>query len=409
LNKAILAAAAAVAAFAIFFAYSQFNELSFSPKKPLPDLKSLVSPAQSGSNDRQGLHDDAFRVGRVSTVEAADQELSLPDLFEKTEKSVVEVSSSDPNDQGRLGTGFIYDDNGHVVTNNHVISGASTVDVTFLDGTIYRAKVLGSDPYTDLAVLYVADAPKENLVPLPLANSTAIRVGESVAAIGNPFGLSSSMTAGIVSGIGRLIPSQDVPGPLQFFIPDIIQTDAPINPGNSGGPLLNTRGQVIGINTAIRSSTGAFEGIGFAVPSNTIAKIVPALIKDGSFRHPWVGISGTDMTPGLAKALGLEQEPRGVLVVEVVKGSPADKAGIREGDRPTKVDGRNINLGGDIILEVDGNPVRKLDDVLVYLQREKAVGDTLDLTILRDGQVQHVKVLLEARPAQQQQQQVTLP
>lgn len=412
MNKAILAAAAAVAAFAIFFAYSQFNDLSssspFSQDSPLPDLKDLVSPASTtGNDDRQGLEDDAFRIGRVSTVEASDQELSLPDLFERTENSVVQVSSSDPDEQGRLGTGFIYDDNGHIVTNHHVISGAETLDVTFVDGTIYRARVLGSDPYTDLAVLYVAEAPKENLVPLPLADSSKIRVGESVAAIGNPFGLSSSMTSGIVSGMGRLIPSQEA-GPLQFFIPDIIQTDAPINPGNSGGPLLNTRGQVIGINTAIRSSTGAFEGIGFAVPSNTISKIVPVLIEKGSFRHPWVGISGTDMTPGLAKALGIEEEPRGVLVVEVVEGSPAHKAGIRDGDRQTRVDGRNINLGGDIILEIDGNPVRKLDDVLVYLQREKTVGDTLDVTILRDGRVQNVEILLEARPAQQQQQ-ISLP
>lgn len=410
MNKAILAAAAAVAAFAIFFAYSQFNDLSspFSQGSPLPDLKDLVSPASTtGNDDRHGLEDDAFRIGRVSTVEASDQELSLPDLFERTENSVVQVSSSDPDEQGRLGTGFIYDDNGHIVTNHHVISGAETLDVTFVDGTIYRARVLGSDPYTDLAVLYVAEAPKENLVPLPLADSSKIRVGESVAAIGNPFGLSSSMTSGIVSGMGRLIPAQEA-GPLQFFIPDIIQTDAPINPGNSGGPLLNTRGQVIGINTAIRSSTGAFEGIGFAVPSNTISKIVPALIEEGSFRHPWVGISGTDMTPGLAKALGLEEEPRGVLVVEVVEGSPAHKAGIRDGDRQTRVDGRNINLGGDIILEIDGNPVRKLDDVLVYLQREKTVGDTLDVTILRDGRVQNVEILLEARPAQQQRQ-ISLP
>jgi S1-C subfamily serine protease len=243
--------------------------------------------------------------------------------------------------------------------------------------------------------------PKDKLVPLPLADSTKIRVGEEVAAIGNPFGLSSSMTSGIISGIGRLIPSSEGSGSLQFFIPDVIQTDAPINPGNSGGPLLNTRGQVIGINTAIRSTSGSFEGIGFAVPANTIAKIAPALIQKGSFQHSWVGISGTDMTPSLAKILKLS-EPRGVLIVDVVNGGPAAKAGLKGGDNPQKVDGRPINLGGDIILELDGNPVKKLDDILVYLQREKVVGDNLDLTILRDGQVKHVTIHLEARPTSQE-------
>ena len=403
MNKALFAGAAAVAALAIFFAYSQFNTLDFSAPQ-LPDLTGITTPV--ATDNRDSLADDAFKIGKVSTVEAADQELSLPDLYERTERSVVQVSSSNPGEGSRLGTGFVYDDNGHIVTNHHVAEGSDDLNVTFVDGTIYSATVIGDDPYTDLSVLYVKDVPKEKLAPLPLADSTKARVGESVAAIGNPFGLSSSMTSGIISGAGRLIPSQEG-GALQFFIPDIIQTDAPINPGNSGGPLLNTRGQVVGINTAIRSSTGAFEGIGFAVPSNTIAKIVPTLIEKGAFQHPWVGISGTDMTPALAKALGIEDEPRGVLVVEVVQGSPADKAGIREGNRDTRVDGREINLGGDIMLEIDGNPVRKLDDILVYLQREKTVGDRLDVTILRDGQLKNVEILLEARPAQQQQQQAS--
>ncbi len=338
----------------------------------------------------------------MSTVEAADSELTLPDLFDKAGPSVVEVSaSSDVSDQGKLGSGFVYDDNGHIVTNLHVASGSNQLDVTFPDGTIYRATLIGSDPFTDLAVLYIKDAPKDKLVPLPLADSTKIRVGEQVAAIGNPFGLSSSMTTGIVSGVGRLIPSQDS-GSLSFFIPDIIQTDAPINPGNSGGPLLDTRSEVIGINTAIRSTTGEFAGIGFAIPSNTIAKIVPSLIKSGNFQHPWVGISGADMTPGLANALKLK-EPRGVLVVDVVSGSPAEKAGIRAGNTPTKVDGRTVPLGGDIVLELDGHPVRKVDDILVYLQREKSVGDTMDVTILRDDQLQHVNVHLEPRPSTTQE------
>lgn len=398
MNKAILAAATLVAAAAIFFAFSQFNSFDFS-KAQLPDISSLINTSDTGSQ-RDSLERDAFRVGRVSTVEAADQELTLPDLFERTERSVVQVTASDDlSEQGRLGTGFVFDDNGHIVTNNHVISGVNDLGVTFYDGTVYRATLLGSDPFTDLAVLYIQDVPEEKLAPLPLADSTTIRVGEQVAAIGNPFGLSSSMTSGIVSGVGRTIPSQNS-GPLQFFIPDIIQTDAPINPGNSGGPLLNTRGQVVGINTAIRSSTGEFAGIGFAVPSNTIAKIVPSLIETGTFQHPWVGISGRDMTPGLASALDLD-EPRGILVVEVVSGGPAEKAGIRGGDNPTRIEGQTVPLGGDIILELDGNQIRKLDDILVYLQREKTVGDTMDVTVLRDGTAMNIELHLEARPSAQ--------
>ena len=397
MNKAILAAAIVVAAAAIFFAYSQFYRLDFSATQ-LPDISSLINTGTGSQRDL--LDNDAFRVGRVSTVEAADTELTLPDLFERTERSVVQVTATnDPTEQGSLGTGFVYDDNGHIVTNNHVVAGTNNLAVAFYDGTIYSATLLGTDPFTDLVVLYVEDVPAEKLAPLPLADSTKIRVGEQVAAIGNPFGLSSSMTSGIVSGVGRTIPAQNT-GSLQFFIPDIIQTDAPINPGNSGGPLLNTRGEVIGVNTAIRSSTGEFAGIGFAVPSNTIAKIIPSLIETGTFNHPWVGISGRDMTPGLASALELD-EPRGVLVVEVVSGGPAEKAGLRGGDNPTRIEGQTVPLGGDIILELDNNQIRKLDDILVYLQREKTVGDTLQVTILRDGTEMNIDLLLEARPSAQ--------
>ncbi|WP_415282184.1 S1C family serine protease [Candidatus Nitrososphaera sp. FF02] len=399
MNKGLLAAAVVVSAVAIFFTFSQFNSFDFDAPQ-LPSLDDLVTD-NPGQNPRDGLDDDAFQVGRVNTVEAQDSELTLPDLFERAEPSVVQISASnDLSEQGKLGSGFVFDDNGHIVTNNHVISGTTALDVTFVDGTVYRATLIGSDPYTDLAVLYIEDVPPEKLVPLPLADSSAVRVGEQVAAIGNPFGLSSSMTAGIVSGVGRLIPSEEGAGILQFFIPDIIQTDAPINPGNSGGPLLNTRGQAIGINTAIRSSTGEFAGIGFAVPSNTVTKVVPSLIETGSFQHPWVGISGTSMTPSIAQALDLE-EPRGVLVVEVVGGSPAEKAGIRGGDTPTRINGQTIPLGGDVVLEIDGNEIRTLDDILVYLQREKAVGDTMQVTVMRDGQLQTIEILLEARPSSQ--------
>ncbi len=398
LNKAILAASIIIAAVAIFFVYSQFNDLRDIGNK-VPLINDLT---HNGNNGRNGVDESAFKLGEINTVQAANSELTLPDLFDRVEKSVVQITDnvqSNPADS-RLGSGFVYDNNGHIITNYHVVSGGSSdrLDVTFLDGTVYRATLIGSDPFTDLAVLYVADAPKDKLAPLPLANSSAERVGEQVAAIGNPFGLSGSMTAGIISGLGRLIPSQQAGS---FSIPDVIQTDAPINPGNSGGPLLNMRGEVIGINSAIFSTTGQFAGVGFAIPSNTITKVVPSLVTTGSFKHPWLGVSGTDMTPGIADALGLK-EPRGFLVVDVVAGSPAAKAGIHGGSREATIDGRPIQLGGDVITQIDGKVVRKIDDILVYLQREKSVGDNLQLTVLRDGKEQQINVVLGARPNQQE-------
>ncbi len=396
LNKAVLAAGIIIAGVAVFFAYSQFVDLD-DLGIPLVDDFDFK---QTGQDGRAGLDDDAFEVGQVSTVEASNTELSLPDLFTRVEKSVVQITDSDETDQfdSRLGSGFVYDNNGHIITNDHVVSGGGRVDVTFLDGTVYRASLIGSDPFTDLAVLYVEEVPPEKLVPLPLADSSAIRVGEQVAAIGNPFGLSGSMSAGIISGLGRLIPAQEAG---DFSIPDVIQTDAPINPGNSGGPLLNMRGEVIGINSAIYSTTGQFAGVGFAIPSNTIDKVVPSLITAGSFQHPWLGVAGRDMTPGIAERLGLE-EPRGFLVMEVVAGSPAEAAGIRGGDEDATIEGVPVKLGGDVIVSIDNQTVRKIDDILVYLQREKSVGDELQLTILRDGQELNVTAVLGARPSQQE-------
>jgi S1-C subfamily serine protease len=397
LNKTILAVSIIVAAVAIFFAFSQLNDLD-NLDVPLVDNIIQTSTNIGGTTDRSSLSEDAFRIGQVSTVQASTSDLTLPELFTRVEKSVVQITDSDQTSplDSRLGSGFVYDDNGHIITNHHVVNGGGRIDVTFLDGTVYRATLMGSDPYTDLAVLYVKDVPPEKLVPLPLADSTIVRVGEQVAAIGNPFGLSGSMTAGIISGVGRLIPN-DLAG--QFSIPDVIQTDAPVNPGNSGGPLLNMRGEVIGINSAIYSTTGQSAGVGFAIPSNTMTKVVPSLITNGSFQHPWLGVSGTDMTPGIAAALGLNQ-PRGLLVVDVVDGSPAAQAGIRGGDDPRSIDGRDINLGGDVITAIDDKTVRKIDDILVFLEREKTAEDNLKLTILRDGQLQDINIALAARPNQ---------
>ena len=397
MNKAILAVSIIMAAVVILFVYSQFKDVNdFAGNVPF--LSDLV---QTTTDGRRGLGDDAFQIGQVGIVKASDTELTLPDLFQKAEKSVVQITDSNEIDvfESRLGSGFVFDDNGHIITNHHVVSGGGNrLDVTFPDGIVYRASLIGSDPSADIAVLYVEEVSKEKLLPLSLADSSKARVGERVAAIGNPFGLSGSLSTGIVSGVGRQIPAQEEEG---FTIPDIIQTDAPINPGNSGGPLLNMRGEVIGINSAIYSTTGQFAGVGFAIPSNTIAQVVPSLIITGSYQHPWLGVAGRDMTPGIADRLGLD-EPRGFLVMDVVAGSPAEKAGIQRGNEDTVIDGIPMKLGGDVIIAIDNNTVRKIDDILAYVEMEKSVGDDLKLTILREGQTMEVITTLAARPSQQE-------
>jgi len=336
----------------------------------------------------------------LETIEATTVknigEVSLADLFEKSDDGVVKVSvrKSVELPTGRsLGSGIVYDVSGHIITNNHVVEDSQKTTVTFLDGTSYNAKVIGTDPYTDLAVIKV-DVNPSLLHPLPIGDSATLRVGDQVAAIGNPFGLSGSMTSGIVSQLGRLL---STPGTASFSIPNVIQTDAAVNPGNSGGPLLNMKGQVIGINTAIQSGTGEFAGIGFAVPSNTVSKIVPILIKEGKYKHPWLGISGVDIDPDLADILGL-QDTRGLLVVSIVKDSPAEKTGLHGSTETKEIDGIKYQIGGDVILSVDHKDVRKIDDILIHLQREKKVGDTIDLEILREGRVTNFELTLEERP-----------
>ena len=325
----------------------------------------------------------------------AKKNLTLIELFEKSEEGVVKIKVeriSSQGDTGGVGSGFVYDNLGHIITNAHVVDGANKATVTFLDGSQYNAEIIGKDKFTDIAVIKVSEKPRL-LHPLEIGDSSLLQVGEQVAAIGNPFGLSGSMTSGIVSQIGRLLPSQNS----GFSIPDVIQTDAAINPGNSGGPLLNMRGQVIGINTAIQSITGEFSGIGFAVPSNTISKIVPTLIKEGKYPHPWIGIVGQDIDPVLAKVLDLKQA-KGFLVMTVVDGSPADKAGLKGMSQTKVIDGKEYPVDGDIIISVDGKEVRKISDILIHLQREKSVGDEMVLGILRDGDFMDLTLKLVERP-----------
>ena len=331
-------------------------------------------------------------VGEITPLYS--KSLSLIEIFEKSESGVVRVNvqrSETGNGDGGIGSGFVFDKKGHIATNAHVVDDAKKIVVTFLDGRSYNAEIIGTDEYTDIAVIKV-DADLELLHPLPLGDSSNLKVGEAIAAIGNPFGLSGSMTSGIVSQLGRLLPSGS-----GYSIPDVIQTDAAINPGNSGGPLLNMRGEVVGMNTAIQSTTGEFTGVGFAIPSKTIVKIVPTLIEKGEYKHPWIGISGRDIDPDLAKILGLK-DAVGFLIITVVENSPASKAGLIGSEKTIQVEGVNYPMGGDIILSVDEIEVRKIDDILVHLQRAKSVGDEMVLEILRDNRTTNITIILQERP-----------
>ena len=329
------------------------------------------------------------------TILSTKKSLTLVELFEKSESGVVRIDVDKINssrETGSLGSGFVFDDLGHIITNAHVVESASSVTITFLDGSQYNAQIIGSDKFTDIAVIKVEEKPRY-LHPLQMGDSSTLKVGEQVAAIGNPFGLSGSMTSGIVSQIGRLLPSQDT----GFSIPNVIQTDAAINPGNSGGPLLNMAGKVMGINTAIQSGTGQSAGIGFAVPSNTILKVVPVLIEEGKYSHPWIGISGKDIDPELAKVRDLDQS-KGFLIITVVPGSPAEIAGLKGVSEIKIIGDKEYPADGDIIVSVDGKEVRKISDILIHLQEEKSVGDEMILGILRDGEVMHIILALVERP-----------
>ena len=359
-------------------------------------IPSEIPKPEIAIGNENSLNKVGDSITSTATLETTYSEnLSLIEIFEKSEPGVVRVNvqrAESIEGVGGVGSGFVFDKKGHIITNAHVVDNARKVVVTFLDGRSYNANIIGSDDYTDIAVIKV-DVDLSDLQPLSIGDSSNLKVGEQIAAIGNPFGLSGSMTSGIVSQLGRLLPS----GGAGYSIPDIIQTDAAINPGNSGGPLLNMRGEVVGINTAIQSATGEFTGVGFAVPSQTVAKIVPTLINKGEYKHPWIGISGTDIEPDLAKVLKLT-DAVGFLVVTVIKDSPADKAGIIGSAEVMETDTSRYAIGGDIILSVDGKEVRQIDDILIHLQRAKSVGDEMILEILRDGRTTNVTIILQERP-----------
>ncbi len=378
-------------------------------------LGQLVSPAgQTAPNTNAGQQQQQYGAkGAASTstttVSSSNasaildaESAALNQVFKKAGGSVVQITSSVktviPNiiingnplesQSTRLGSGFVYDTQGRIITNNHVVDGSKTVDVTFVDGNTYSAKVVATDAFSDIAVLQITDDfSSEHLTPLPLGDSSRLQVGQQVIAIGNPFGLSDTMTTGIVSQVGRLLPNEE----MGFSIPNVIQTDAAINPGNSGGPLLDLQGNVVGVNTAISSNTGEFSGIGFAIPSNAVARIVPHLIQDGKYDHPWLGIAGTSLTPDLAEKIGLPRDFKGVAIASVTPGGPADKAGIIGTTR-------NDIPAGDVVTAIDGHAVKRIEDIIFYIEEHASVGDRVTITVYRDGHSQDLTATLQARP-----------
>jgi S1-C subfamily serine protease len=299
--------------------------------------------------------------------------------------------------QSALGSGFVWDKDGHIVTNNHVVNGADKIEVTFSDGTIAPATLVGADPDSDLAVIKI-DVAADKLQPVQLANSSAVQVGQLAIAIGNPFGLEGTMTTGIISAVGRSLPVDETSAQ-SYTIPDVIQTDAAINPGNSGGVLVDAQGQVVGVTSAIESPVRANAGIGFAIPSEIVQNVVPVLIKDGKYIHAWLGISGTTLTLDLANAMSLHANQRGALVEEIFPNSPAESAGLHGSNGQVAIDGQIVNIGGDVITAIDGKPITGMDQLIAYLSSSKRVNQTVILTILRDGKQEILNVTLAARPS----------
>ncbi|HDQ05493.1 MAG TPA: trypsin-like serine protease [Candidatus Bathyarchaeota archaeon] len=325
---------------------------------------------------------------RIEILDAVNQTGLMPwsTIYNQLKDSVVLVQTN-----LGLGSGFVHDTNGHIITNHHVIEDADAIQVTFLDGNITSANVIGTDIYSDLAVIKV-DPEVTALHPVVLGSSSELIVGEPVAAMGNPFGLSDTLTVGIVSSVERTL---DAAG--GYVIIDVIQIDAAVNPGNSGGPLVNLKGQVVGVNTAIQSETGTFTGIGFAIPSDTVKREIGDLIENGDYRHPWLGVSALDVDLSIADAMGLEK-PQGVLIVDVTEGSPADHAGIRGTDQNVTLDGQIIPIGGDVITGIDGLPARRMADLVVHMERNTSPGDSVVFDIIRDGEKRSVEVTLGERP-----------
>lgn len=296
------------------------------------------------------------------------------------------------------GTGFVWDEEGHIVTNNHVIEDAVEVTITYSDGIQRKAEVIGADPDSDLAVLEVEN-PKQGLTPVRMGDSSALKPGELAAAIGNPLGQTGTMTQGIISALGRSYAVGENDGSGNYTIPDVIQTDASINPGNSGGVLINVDGEVVGVVMAFSSYSYSSAGIGYAIPSNLVSRVIPALIEKGEYEHPWIGFSGVALTPAINELLELDHDQRGAYIQTIQPNSPAEKAGIVGGDEDLEIaHGTYIKAGGDIITKINERDVKAMDDIIAYLSSNTSIGDTITLHVIRDGKEMDVDLTLAARP-----------
>jgi len=337
------------------------------------------------------------------TIDPIQTDGSLVSLYQEVIPGVVSILAGSSSGSISQGSGFIFDNEGHIITNNHVVEGVSTVEVSFSTGFKAHGTVIGTDADADVAVIKV-DAPASEIHPLVIGDSDSLQVGQSVVAIGNPFGLDGTMTLGIISGLGRTQQAHAAPTGGGFFSnADIIQTDAAINPGNSGGPLFNLNGEVVGINQSIRTDnfnnlTGnaVNSGVGFSISINLVKRVVPVLIRDGKYLYPYLGISSSsNLTLDSIEALGLNTYT-GAYVLEVTPGGPADQAGVKAGDTPSRIQG--LNSGGDLIIAFDGKTVNTFDELLSYLIKTKSPGDTVVLTVLRDGKQMDITVTLGERP-----------
>ncbi len=353
----------------------------------------VVSPLKQVATP---VTEDAPRVGALQGEgNPATGEGGLASLYQDVNPGVVNVrvyiARAGVTGTG-AGSGFILDEEGHIVTNRHVVTGADVVTVIFFDGSEVQAEIVGTDTDSDLAVVKVEQL-AEGAHPLPLGSSGAVKAGDWVVAIGNPFSLGGSLTLGIVSAVGRTIPAAETP----FSIPSAIQTDAAINPGNSGGPLLTTDGRVVGVNAQIESTTGTNSGVGFAIPSDVVGLVVPALIEKGAYAWPWLGVTGTDVGLLVQQANVLPTQD-GAYIVDVAENSPAAEAGLRGANREQRVLGQAVPVGGDIVLEVEGESIQDFTGLLTTVAFRQP-GDAVELTVLRDGERRQVVVELAERPA----------
>ncbi len=353
----------------------------FSFITPLPSAEAQTEhTAQDLQNEVEQVYDTAHgAVAHITT------EVQTTGMFQM------------PTPQEGSGSGFLYDEAGHVVTNYHVIENAESITVTLGEEQVYEASVTGKDPFSDLAVLKI----EGNSLPQPLkmGNSDNINVGEFVIAMGNPFNFEQTLTFGVVSALGRMVNS-----PRGGFISEAIQTDTPINPGNSGGPLIDLDGEVVGVNSAIISPSGASAGIGFAISSNTVRDVVPALIEDGHYPHPWLGVQAIDITPSLANMLEQAEMDipveEGVLVVQVMNNAPADNVGIRGGRKELRLGNMRLPVGGDIITAIDGKEITKYKELIAYMRSEAEIGEEVEVTLYRNDRKITKELEVGERPRQ---------